>query len=122
MANFLLKFKSLFRSAMGFFKQDPFPLFTVLLSLVICDQVLKKICLFFSLRTNSFLGFALNLIPNENFVLSLELTTDHFFKTVIITPIFVWIVFSYFLSVLLYSKKYEIYKMGLDSGSQRRFK
>ena len=112
MANFLFKFKSLFRSAMGFFKQDPFPLFAVLLSLVICDQILKKICLFFSLRTNSFLGFALNLIPNENFILSLELTTDHFFKTVIITPIFVWIVFSYFLSVYYIPKNMKFIRWG----------
>ena len=112
MTNFLLKLKTLLKSVNSFLKKDPYPLFSILLFLVICDQALKKICLFFNLRTNSFMGFAVELIPNENFVLSLELTTDQFFKTIIITPVFVWVVFCYFLSVYYIPKNMKFIRWG----------
>lgn len=95
-----------------FFKKDPFPLFSVLLFLILCDQILKRIFLFFRIKTGSFLGFAFDLIPNENFILSLELTTDHFFKTIILTPVFIWVVFFYFLSIHYIPKNMKFIRWG----------
>ena len=77
-----------------------------------CDQIMKRVCLLFRIRTDSFLGFAFDLTPNEHFILSLELTTDHFFKTIILTPVFIWVVFFYFLSVHYIPKNMKFIKWG----------
>lgn len=101
-----------FKILKGFFTTDPFPLFSVLLGLLFCDQILKKISFLLRLQTDSFLGFSLVLRPNEDFILSLELTQDHFFNTVIITPVFTWIVFFYFLSVYYIPKNMKFIRWG----------
>lgn len=112
MSGFLSSFRKFILSQRDLLKKDPFPLFAVLLVLMLCDQILKRIFLHFSLKTDSFLGFALDLTPNKDFILSLEITTDHLFKTIIITPIFVWVVFFYFLSVYYIPKEMNSVKWG----------
>ena len=112
MSDFLLLVGKFLKSQRDLLKKDPFPLFAVLLVLMLCDQILKRIFLHFSVQTDSFLGFALDLAPNRDFILSLEITTDHLFKTIIITPVFVWVVFFYFLSVYYIPNKMTYIKWG----------
>ena len=88
------------------------PLFLVCIALAGLDQIFKKLVLHFHLKTGSFLGFAMDIFPNEHFILSLEITTNAFFKTIIITPVFVYVVFLYFLSIRYIPKSLQIIQFG----------
>ena len=74
-------------------------LFSALVFLILLDQTLKTLFLFFNLKTGSFLGFSVELFANKDFILSWNPALGAFFNSLILTPVFVWIVFLYFLSV-----------------------
>ena len=54
----------------------------------------------------------MDIFPNEHFILSLEITTNALFKTIIITPVFVYVIFLYFLSIRYVPPLFNTIKIG----------